>query len=84
VLEQAAGQGQALASSLNIAAFNLGNALGAWLGGVVVDRGPGLPALGYVAALLSLTGLGVALWTRHADAPKPGHPSAACAASAGA
>jgi len=84
VLEQAAGQGQALASSLNIAAFNLGNALGAWLGGVVVDRGPGLPALGYVAALLTLTGLGVALWTRHADAPKPGHPSAACAASAGA
>ena len=27
------GAGQNLASSLNIAAFNLGNALGAWLGG---------------------------------------------------
>ena len=30
VLEKAAGAGQSLASSLNIAAFNLGNALGAW------------------------------------------------------
>ncbi|MBJ7417411.1 MAG: MFS transporter, partial [Niveispirillum sp.] len=34
VLEKAEGAGQGLASSLNIAAFNLGNALGAWVGGV--------------------------------------------------
>ena len=33
VLDKAAGAGQNLASSLNIAAFNLGNALGAWVGG---------------------------------------------------
>ncbi len=32
VLQAAEGAGQNLASSLNIAAFNLGNALGAWLG----------------------------------------------------
>jgi MFS transporter, DHA1 family, inner membrane transport protein len=67
VLEQASGAGQNLASSLNIAAFNLGNALGAWLGGVTVDRGPGLQALGYVAALVTLAGLGIALWSRAAD-----------------
>jgi DHA1 family inner membrane transport protein len=33
VLQQAGGAGQGLASSLNIAAFNLGNAFGAWLAG---------------------------------------------------
>jgi DHA1 family inner membrane transport protein len=67
VLEKAAGAGQNLASSLNIAAFNLGNALGAWVGGVVIDRGPGLGALGGVAALLTLGGLAIALWSRALD-----------------
>jgi DHA1 family inner membrane transport protein len=67
VLEKAAGAGQNLASSLNIAAFNLGNALGAWVGGVVIDRGPGLGALGGVAPLLTLGGLAIALWSRALD-----------------
>ncbi|MDM0057511.1 MFS transporter [Variovorax fucosicus] len=67
VLEKAAGAGQNLASSLNIAAFNLGNALGAWVGGMVIERGPGLEALGRAAALLTLAGLGVALWSRALD-----------------
>ena len=67
VLEKASGAGQNLASSLNIAAFNLGNALGAWVGGVVIDHGPGLRALGWVAALLTLVGLAIALWSRSLD-----------------
>ena len=67
VLEQATGAGQNLASSLNIAAFNLGNALGAWVGGVVIAHGPGLGALGWVAALLTLLGLAIALWSRALD-----------------
>jgi len=67
VLEQASGAGQNLASSLNIAAFNLGNALGAWVGGVTVEQGPGLQALGWVAALITLVGLGIALWSHRAD-----------------
>jgi DHA1 family inner membrane transport protein len=67
VLDKASGAGQNLASSLNIAAFNLGNALGAWVGGVVIDRGPGLGALGWVAALLTLAGLAIALWSRALD-----------------
>ncbi|MBT2334482.1 MFS transporter [Variovorax paradoxus] len=67
VLEKASGAGQNLASSLNIAAFNLGNALGAWVGGVVIDHGPGLLALGWVAALLTLAGLAIALWSRSLD-----------------
>jgi DHA1 family inner membrane transport protein len=67
VLEKASGAGQNLASSLNIAAFNLGNALGAWVGGAVIERGPGLGALGWVAALLTLAGLAIALWSRALD-----------------
>lgn len=60
VLSKAQGAGQSMASSLNIAAFNLGNALGAWLGGVVIDHGPGLANLPWVAAVLTLGGLAVA------------------------
>lgn len=60
VLQQAQGTGQSMASSLNIAAFNLGNALGAWLGSVVIDRGPGLTALPWIGALLTTAGLAVA------------------------
>jgi DHA1 family inner membrane transport protein len=74
VLEKASGAGQNLASSLNIAAFNLGNALGAWVGGVVIDHGPGLRALGWVAALLTLAGLAIALWSRALDRREPGGP----------
>ncbi|WP_458093625.1 MFS transporter [Roseomonas sp. WA12] len=50
VLQRAEGAGQSLASSLNIAAFNLGNALGAWAGGVVIDHGPGLATVPLFAA----------------------------------
>jgi DHA1 family inner membrane transport protein len=60
VLEKAKGAGQRLASSFNIAAFNLGNALGAWLGGVVIAHGPGLGAITWVAALVPLCAFGVA------------------------
>jgi MFS transporter, DHA1 family, inner membrane transport protein len=58
---QKAGGAQSLASSLNIGAFNLGNALGAWLGGVVIERGPGLGSVTWIAALVTVAGLAVAL-----------------------
>ncbi|WP_157018372.1 MFS transporter [Mesorhizobium xinjiangense] len=61
VLEKAEGAGQGLASSFNIAAFNLGNATGAWLGGVVIDHGPGLGALPLVASFVPVAALAVAL-----------------------
>jgi len=82
VLEKASGAGQNLASSLNIAAFNLGNALGAWVGGVVIDHGPGLRALGWVAALLTLAGLAIALWSRALDRREGGNAGAGDCASA--
>ncbi len=63
VLQQAEGAGERLASSLNIAAFNLGNAIGAWLGAVVIDSVWGLQAVSAVAALVTLSGLAVALYS---------------------
>ncbi|WP_222547755.1 MFS transporter [Asaia lannensis] len=51
---QAAREAPALASSVNIGAFNLGNALGAWLGGVVLTQGLGYGAVSMSGALLAL------------------------------
>ncbi|WP_050858163.1 MFS transporter, partial [Bordetella pertussis] len=65
VLQQAGGAPN-LASAFNIAAFNLGNAAGAWLGGLTIDHGPGLAATPLVAAAVTGGGLALALlsWSR--------------------
>ncbi|MFJ7566308.1 MFS transporter [Herminiimonas sp. NPDC097707] len=44
-----------LAATLNIGAFNLGNALGAWVGGSVISAGFGLQAVPLAAGALALT-----------------------------
>lgn len=67
VLDKAGPAGRNLASSLNIAAFNLGNAFGAWLGGVTIDHGPGLAAVTWVAALVPLASLVLALVSLRLD-----------------
>jgi DHA1 family inner membrane transport protein len=67
VLDKAGPAGRNLASSLNIAAFNLGNAFGAWLGGVTIDHGPGLAAVTWVAALVPLASLVLALISLRLD-----------------
>ena len=69
VLQKAEG-GQSLASSLNIGAFNLGNAFGAWLGGAVIERGPGLGAVTWVAALVTVAGLALAWWSKRLDSAR--------------
>lgn len=56
VLRQTRGAAESLASSFNIAAFNLGNAIGAWIGGIALDR-LGLLSLTWVAALFPLGAL---------------------------
>lgn len=66
VLNKAEGA-PSLAASLNIGAFNLGNALGAWVGGLVIAHGPGLNAVPWVAALVTLSGLAIALWSVRLD-----------------
>ncbi|WP_435971944.1 MFS transporter [Streptomyces sp. Qhu_M48] len=52
VLDQASAA-PTLASAANIGAFNLGNALAAWLGGAVIAGGLGWTAPNWVGALLS-------------------------------
>lgn len=73
---QKASDAQSLASSLNIGAFNLGNAFGAWLGGAVISQGLGLSALPWVAALVPASAFAIALWAlalqrRQATRPAP-------------
>ena len=60
VLRKAAGA-PSLASSLNIGAFNLANALGAWLGSETIVRGYGFTALPWAAALVTAAGIALAL-----------------------
>lgn len=48
---------QTLAASLNHAAFNIANAMGAWLGGVAIAGGLGWASTGWVGALLAVAGL---------------------------
>ncbi|NIH80324.1 MFS transporter [Amycolatopsis viridis] len=56
-----AGDAPALASAANIAAFNLGNAGGSWLGGLAIAHGLGYTAPNWIGAVLAAAGLGVAL-----------------------
>lgn len=50
-----------LASAVNIGAFNLGNALSAWLGGLVIAAGLGYAAPNWVGAVLAVSALLLAL-----------------------
>ncbi len=61
VLSKAEGAGQSLASSFNIGAFNLGNAIGAWAGGMVIDHGLGLGFVSITAAIFPVAAIAVAL-----------------------
>ncbi|MCA1441582.1 MFS transporter [Ensifer sp. IC4062] len=56
-----------VASALNIAAFNLGIAVGAWLGGVVVSSPLGLGSTPFVGAMLVVVALVLTLWSGALD-----------------
>ncbi|WP_137918070.1 MFS transporter [Hydrogenophaga sp. 2FB] len=56
-LMDVAGDAQALAAALNHSAFNLANALGAWLGGLAIAAGLGWTSTGWVGALLAVGGM---------------------------
>ncbi|WP_419996502.1 MFS transporter [Streptomyces boninensis] len=62
VLDQTAGA-PTLASAMNIGAFNLGNAIAAWLGGLVIAGGLGYTAPNWVGALLAAAALLLAFWS---------------------
>jgi DHA1 family inner membrane transport protein len=56
---QAASEAPGLASSINIGAFNLGNAIGAAVGGAVISLGLGYAAVPVSGGLLAAAGLGL-------------------------
>jgi DHA1 family inner membrane transport protein len=60
-LMEVAGDAQTLGAALNHSAFNIANALGAWLGGIVLAAGLGLTAPMVVAVGLALGGLAIFL-----------------------
>lgn len=71
VLSSIEGAGRSLASSFNIAAFNLGNAVGAWAGGLVIDHGPGLAFVPLAAALFPVLAVAVAFIGSGRQAAQP-------------
>ncbi|MGA4840853.1 MFS transporter [Streptomyces sp. G45] len=86
VLDQASGA-PTLASAVNVGAFNLGNALSAWLGGIVIAAGLGYTAPNWVGALLAAAALVLAVLAAALERRTPattrvvaGSPSAAPAA----
>lgn len=56
---QVAAEAPGLASSINIGAFNLGNAIGAAVGGAVISAGLGYAAVPVAGGLLAASGLGL-------------------------
>ncbi len=58
-LMSVAGEAQTLGAAMNHSSLNIGNALGAWLGGLVIAAGWGYRAPTLVGVLLALLGLAV-------------------------
>jgi MFS transporter, DHA1 family, inner membrane transport protein len=60
-LMSVAGDAQTLGAAMNHSSLNIGNALGAWLGGLVIAAGWGYRAPALVGVVLALAGLAVLL-----------------------
>lgn len=63
------GDAPELAATANISAFNIANALGGVIGGVVVDGSLGAAAVPYAAAVVPFFGLLYILWQERKPAP---------------
>jgi DHA1 family inner membrane transport protein len=57
------GEAQTLGAAMNHASLNIANALGAWLGGVVIAATNGYRAPALAGAALSVAGIAVLLWS---------------------
>jgi DHA1 family inner membrane transport protein len=58
-LMDVSGEAQSLAAALNHSALNIGNSLGAWLGGIVIAAGYGYASTAWVGAVLAAAGLAI-------------------------
>ncbi|WP_406104452.1 MFS transporter [Micromonospora globbae] len=70
-----ANEAPTLASGANIAAFNVGNALGAWVGGLTIAAGLGYTSPIWAGAGLTLAGLGVLLVALRLDRRRSSRPA---------
>jgi DHA1 family inner membrane transport protein len=61
------GEAQTLGAAMNHASLNIANALGAWLGGLVIAAGYGYRAPALVGAALSVAGIAVLFWSAAVD-----------------
>ena len=62
-LMHVAGDARTIGAALNHSSLNIANALGAWLGGIVIAAGWGYRAPALVGAGLSVLGVGILLWS---------------------
>lgn len=76
-LMDVAGDAQTLAAALNHSAFNLANALGAWLGGLTISAGLGWASTGWVGLLLAVGGLAISVSPAPICAARPLPPARA-------
>ncbi|GAA0445896.1 MFS transporter [Streptomyces sp. NPDC046215] len=83
VLDQTA-DAPTLASAVNIGAFNLGNAIAAWLGGLVISAGFGYTAPNWVGALMAASALGLAVLSASLERRTAGRGGLIAAGSAAA
>lgn len=74
-LMDVAGNAQTMAASMNHAAFNCANALGAWLGGVTVKNGAVWSSTGLVGAGLALGGLAIFILGRYLERRRAASPA---------
>lgn len=75
---RAAAEAPSLASSINIGAFNLGNAIGAAAGAVVLSAGLGYQSVMLAGAGLAALALALVVWSARSPAAAP-RPVAECA-----
>lgn len=62
-LMDVAGKAQTLAAAMNHSALNIANALGAFLGGMIINAGQGWTATAWVGGVLGIIGLVVYQWS---------------------
>ena len=70
-LMDVARDGQSLAAALNHSTLNLANALGAWLGSLVLAAGLGYEWPSRVGAILAVLGVGIALLSAAVERARP-------------
>jgi DHA1 family inner membrane transport protein len=70
-LMDVAANAQALAAALNHSAFNIANALGAFLAGIAITAGYGWSAAGWVGACMAMGGLAIFLVALAAERVRP-------------